>query len=276
MTTPYANTKDEENRKLKIQVEQLQQEREELKERLNKLHRLWDQTKHFGFCDAQLQESGALGACTCCAGQCTACKRTFDMMREFAEEAGLDSHADFTEHPYYGRIASYMHNLQCSGCDKGPAALMKNRDPGVEATLLRRSPSHEGRENYFSVSVENGELVECLCPPVKVKQKVGKEQHLMILVRHGHNIGWVWMDNLTINVAQSHALNAKRQVYEDDDPCPICAESLQQRPVAVTNCGHVFCQECISRDFASLERCPTCNKAMKDRFTATNNKKPRK
>ena len=49
--------------------------------------------------------------------------------------------------------------------------------------------------------------------------------------------------------------------------CPICMESaatFKQRgsQVAVTTCGHVFCDLCIRRAIAEQRRCPTCRKKL--------------
>ncbi|XP_044267375.1 E3 ubiquitin-protein ligase BRE1-like [Tribolium madens] len=44
--------------------------------------------------------------------------------------------------------------------------------------------------------------------------------------------------------------------------CPICLESLSDRPAAVTICGHVFCKECITETARTMKKCPTCRKTI--------------
>ncbi|RZB41337.1 E3 ubiquitin-protein ligase BRE1-like [Asbolus verrucosus] len=44
--------------------------------------------------------------------------------------------------------------------------------------------------------------------------------------------------------------------------CPICLDSLADRPVSVTVCGHIFCKECILHTAQTLKKCPTCRKAI--------------
>ncbi|XP_063634392.1 uncharacterized protein LOC134805032 [Cydia splendana] len=46
--------------------------------------------------------------------------------------------------------------------------------------------------------------------------------------------------------------------------CPICLDNLQRGSIASTNCGHVFCLECIKQSLKSSgKRCPTCRKQLK-------------
>ncbi|XP_063372539.1 probable E3 ubiquitin-protein ligase bre1 [Cydia amplana] len=46
--------------------------------------------------------------------------------------------------------------------------------------------------------------------------------------------------------------------------CPICLDNLQRGSIASTNCGHVFCQECIKQSLkTSGKKCPTCRKQLK-------------
>ncbi|XP_078073132.1 E3 ubiquitin-protein ligase RNF114 [Mustelus asterias] len=57
-------------------------------------------------------------------------------------------------------------------------------------------------------------------------------------------------------ILQMEHINSEEAV---DFECPICFQSLE-RPVK-TQCGHVFCQECHSRNFhASDGKCPICRK----------------
>ncbi|XP_063546138.1 uncharacterized protein LOC134754011 [Cydia strobilella] len=46
--------------------------------------------------------------------------------------------------------------------------------------------------------------------------------------------------------------------------CPICLDNLQGGSIASTNCGHVFCLECIKQSLKSRgKRCPTCRKQLR-------------
>ncbi|XP_059054162.1 putative uncharacterized protein DDB_G0282133 [Achroia grisella] len=46
--------------------------------------------------------------------------------------------------------------------------------------------------------------------------------------------------------------------------CPICMDSLANKSIASTLCGHVFCMTCIKAAIkASSKRCPTCRKNLK-------------
>ncbi|KAJ3656284.1 hypothetical protein Zmor_015371 [Zophobas morio] len=55
----------------------------------------------------------------------------------------------------------------------------------------------------------------------------------------------------------------------DDSPakvtvgsCPICFETLANRPASVTVCGHIFCKPCIMQAAQISKKCPTCRKAI--------------
>lgn len=43
-------------------------------------------------------------------------------------------------------------------------------------------------------------------------------------------------------------------------PCSICFENMIGRNVSVTECGHLFCTECIKSSFLISPRCPMCKK----------------
>uniref|UniRef100_A0A8C0J2S6 Uncharacterized protein n=1 Tax=Chelonoidis abingdonii TaxID=106734 RepID=A0A8C0J2S6_CHEAB len=61
------------------------------------------------------------------------------------------------------------------------------------------------------------------------------------------------------------------QPLEDDLACPICSDSLED-PVLL-NCGHNFCQACITRVWEGLEEnfsCPKCGKRFQERHLLPN------
>ncbi|KAH1182677.1 hypothetical protein KIL84_004169 [Mauremys mutica] len=61
------------------------------------------------------------------------------------------------------------------------------------------------------------------------------------------------------------------KALEDDLACPICSDSLQD-PVLL-NCGHNFCQACITRVWEGLEEnffCPKCGKRFRERHLHPN------
>ncbi|KAL0850429.1 hypothetical protein ABMA28_012235 [Loxostege sticticalis] len=46
--------------------------------------------------------------------------------------------------------------------------------------------------------------------------------------------------------------------------CPICMDSLSNKPIVSTICGHIFCMDCIKLSIRSNgNKCPTCRKALK-------------
>lgn len=42
--------------------------------------------------------------------------------------------------------------------------------------------------------------------------------------------------------------------------CPICFGSLVDQPISVLICGHLFCNECVTRSLQQKRNCPTCNR----------------
>ncbi|XP_043642418.1 LON peptidase N-terminal domain and RING finger protein 3 [Drosophila teissieri] len=40
--------------------------------------------------------------------------------------------------------------------------------------------------------------------------------------------------------------------------CPVCLEDVREREPVSTNCGHVFCKDCIERAVATGRMCPLC------------------
>ncbi|XP_050093709.1 uncharacterized protein LOC126576474 [Anopheles aquasalis] len=45
--------------------------------------------------------------------------------------------------------------------------------------------------------------------------------------------------------------------------CPVCYEPLAPKEPYSTNCGHLFCRECISNILQISKKCPMCNKPLK-------------
>ncbi|XP_063395232.1 E3 ubiquitin-protein ligase RNF4-like [Cydia fagiglandana] len=45
--------------------------------------------------------------------------------------------------------------------------------------------------------------------------------------------------------------------------CPICFEEFSGQALASTNCGHVFCLECLKRALKSKPQCPTCRTSLR-------------
>nr|XP_026493774.1 E3 ubiquitin-protein ligase RNF4-like [Vanessa tameamea] len=48
--------------------------------------------------------------------------------------------------------------------------------------------------------------------------------------------------------------------------CPICMEELGKCPMSSTNCGHVFCSNCLEQSLKFEKRCPTCRKYLKGKL----------
>lgn len=44
--------------------------------------------------------------------------------------------------------------------------------------------------------------------------------------------------------------------------CPICYETLANRPAVSTTCGHVFCAECLQRAKQHANKCPVCKRQL--------------
>ncbi|KAK9869990.1 hypothetical protein WA026_006089 [Henosepilachna vigintioctopunctata] len=44
--------------------------------------------------------------------------------------------------------------------------------------------------------------------------------------------------------------------------CPICYDKLAQKQVMSTQCGHLFCKDCIERIVKTVKKCPTCRKTV--------------
>lgn len=44
--------------------------------------------------------------------------------------------------------------------------------------------------------------------------------------------------------------------------CPICLESIIKREPVSTNCGHLFCKNCIQQALQNVKKCPMCKKSL--------------
>lgn len=46
--------------------------------------------------------------------------------------------------------------------------------------------------------------------------------------------------------------------------CPICMENIFENEPSSTNCGHLFCFECIQKAIRNSRKCPMCAKRLKN------------
>lgn len=63
---------------------------------------------------------------------------------------------------------------------------------------------------------------------------------------------------------------ASAPTSQDGISCPVCMDSLSEiksegKQVVSTNCGHVFCSQCIKDAVRTQKRCPTCRKKLSAR-----------
>ncbi|XP_061716173.1 uncharacterized protein LOC133524270 isoform X2 [Cydia pomonella] len=68
------------------------------------------------------------------------------------------------------------------------------------------------------------------------------------------------------NMQQSDSLNGSSDSAQGKQigECPICLDNLRKGSIASTNCGHVFCLDCIKQSLkTSNKRCPTCRKQLR-------------
>ena len=72
--------------------------------------------------------------------------------------------------------------------------------------------------------------------------------------------------NVSLNKAPAHAIDIKNVVFVDEDTeCSICfCNILNGVQPTITNCGHVFHHNCLSRwknsGTESCQKCPICRK----------------
>lgn len=62
-------------------------------------------------------------------------------------------------------------------------------------------------------------------------------------------------------VSERHKVHVPSEAKEPKEPesCPICLDDLEERNRSVTNCGHVFCLQCIIKhSHGGDNRCPLC------------------
>mmetsp|Transcript_6606 Transcript_6606/g.20780 ORF Transcript_6606/g.20780 Transcript_6606/m.20780 type:complete len:88 (-) Transcript_6606:298-561(-) len=41
--------------------------------------------------------------------------------------------------------------------------------------------------------------------------------------------------------------------------CPVCGDILVDKKLLSTKCGHVFCDDCLTKFMESKKHCPSCN-----------------
>ena len=44
--------------------------------------------------------------------------------------------------------------------------------------------------------------------------------------------------------------------------CPICLDEINPNKISVTECGHIFCYECIHRANSFMAKCPICQETL--------------
>lgn len=63
-----------------------------------------------------------------------------------------------------------------------------------------------------------------------------------------------------LEIEVKKVLDTNTQVAFVSMECPICMESLIDRPVITLKCGHMFCQDCIDSGIKTRKKCAICNK----------------
>ena len=65
----------------------------------------------------------------------------------------------------------------------------------------------------------------------------------------------------------SYSPSPGKSVGKASISCPVCMDRASVfestgRKLVTTNCGHIFCDECIRQAISSLHKCPVCNKKL--------------
>lgn len=55
---------------------------------------------------------------------------------------------------------------------------------------------------------------------------------------------------------------SRRSQLESPITCPICLENVRNNIPVSTNCGHIFCKECLRQALQSVKKCPMCKKSL--------------
>jgi hypothetical protein len=154
---------------------------------------------------------------------------------------------------------------------------MKNRNPETNSTLLRKEPYAHAK--YIPHGVKNDVDVMVLCLPVRADAKVThppsnddddgtKAKYDMVCVlamnpdgKPSSQVGWVWADNLS---DAGNVLGVLERLTNDS--CSICMDSFKDADpssLVITNCDHIFHQQCLNRcmqDADFRDTCPLCKK----------------
>lgn len=52
----------------------------------------------------------------------------------------------------------------------------------------------------------------------------------------------------------------RRSQMENPITCPICLENVRNHSPVSTNCGHIFCKNCLQQALQTVKKCPMCKK----------------
>ena len=74
-------------------------------------------------------------------------------------------------------------------------------------------------------------------------------------------------NSLSTKPSTSFSPSPSRLAGKASITCPVCMDRASVfesmgRKLVTTNCGHVFCDECIKNAISSLHKCPVCNKRL--------------
>lgn len=53
-------------------------------------------------------------------------------------------------------------------------------------------------------------------------------------------------------------------MVEEGSECPVCFKKLGDKNIFITNCGHVFCGNCIVANIKFTDKCPMCRQNITD------------
>ena len=147
--------------------------------------------------------------------------------------------------------------------------LLKERIKNAEVKLAATKKVLDGKKatlNFYSNVINR--LKKTMKHGVESNENVDINTNSNTINNNDINI----MNTLSNQLADVNNNNDDDDDDEDEeDLCGICLSEMTSRPVSVTKCGHIFCNECLTSIISRYNQCPYCKHPLKaaDIFSLT-------
>jgi SNF2 family DNA or RNA helicase len=198
---------------------------------------------------------------------------TYRRQKRFLKQMGYSVKVEYPEHVIKAQKIEELDSISSADDSDNNKEEVKTDQ---STKIIVNEENQENIKNILKIKLQTNvsKTLNSLNELLKTqKEKLKENQKLCDGKKASYDFFNNMLDRIkkTTEKAQLKALKNKKEDEEEEEEedenekCAICLCGITGENVGVTNCGHLYCYECIIASVKALFKCPLCNKRQNEK-----------